>query len=51
MLGRVFACQALFDPLGKVAAKCGLDLEKLLEDLESLVRERTKNSLEKGMEQ
>jgi len=39
--GECICCQALFDPLRKVAAKYGLDLEKLLEELESIVRECT----------
>lgn len=34
--GECICCQALFDPLRKVAAKYGLDLEKLLNDLESV---------------
>ena len=39
--GECICCQALFDPLRKVAAKYGLDLEKLLEELELIVREST----------
>ena len=34
--GECICCQALFDPLRKVAAKYGLDLKKLLNDLESV---------------
>lgn len=48
--GECICCQALFDPLRNVAAMYGLDLEKLLEDLESVVNERTENPLERGME-
>ena len=32
--GVCICCQALFDPLSKVAVKYGLNLEKLVEDLE-----------------
>lgn len=48
--GECICCQALFDPLRKVAAKYGLDLEKLLDDLESVVRECTENPLDYRME-
>ena len=49
-VGECICCQALFDPLRNVAAMYGLDLEKLLDDLESVVSERTENPLERGME-
>ena len=32
--GECICCQALFDPLSKIAVRYGLNLEKLLEDLE-----------------
>lgn len=48
--GECICCQALFDPLRKVAARYGLDLERLLDDLESVVRERNGNPLEQEME-
>lgn len=48
--GECICCQALFDPLRKVAAKYGLDLEKLLDDLESVIRECTENPLDYRME-
>ena len=35
--GECICCHALFDPLRNVAAKYGLDLEKLLDDLEAAV--------------
>jgi hypothetical protein len=36
--GECICCQALFDPLRNVAARYGLDLKKLLDDLESVVK-------------
>ena len=33
--GECICCQALFEPLNKVAIKYGLNLEKFLEDLET----------------
>ena len=33
--GECICCQALFEPLRNVAAKYGLDLEKLITDLET----------------
>lgn len=33
--GVCICCQALFDPLSKVAVRYGLNLEKFLEDLEA----------------
>ena len=33
--GECICCQALFDPLRNVAAKYGLDLKKLITDLEA----------------
>ena len=32
--GECICCQALFDPLSKIAVRYGLNLQKLLEDLE-----------------
>ena len=32
--GECICCQALFEPLGKVAVRYGLNMEKLLADLE-----------------
>jgi hypothetical protein len=49
-VGECICCQTLFDPLRNVAARYGLDLEKLLEDLESVVNERTENTLKREME-
>lgn len=37
--GECICCQALFDPLSKIAVKYGLNLEKLLEDLEDATGE------------
>ena len=37
--GECICCQALFDPLSKVAVRYGLNLEKLLEDLEDATGE------------
>ena len=34
--GECICCHALFDPLRKVAAKYGLDLEELVDDLEAV---------------
>lgn len=36
--GVCLLCQALFDTLVEVAAKYGLDLERMLEDLEAVAR-------------
>lgn len=36
-LGLCLCCQALFDPLRVIAEKYGLDLERLLEDLEAVL--------------
>jgi hypothetical protein len=35
--GECICCHSLFDPLRKVAATYGLDLEKLLDDLKAVV--------------
>lgn len=35
--GECICCQALFEPLSKVAVRYGLNLEKLLEDLEDAI--------------
>ena len=35
--GECICCQALFDPLSKVAVRYGLNLEKLMADLEDVV--------------
>ena len=35
--GVCICCQALFDPLSKIAVRYGLNLEKLMEDLEDVV--------------
>ena len=37
--GVCICCQALFDPLSKIAVRYGLNLEKLLEDLEDATGE------------
>ncbi len=37
--GECICCQALFEPLSKVAARYGLNLEKFLEDLEDAAGE------------
>ena len=37
--GVCICCHALFEPLKKVAVRYGLNLEKLLEDLEAAARE------------
>ena len=39
--GVCICCQVLFDPLSKVAVRYGLNLEKLLEDLEDATGEKT----------
>ncbi len=35
LAGECICCQALFDPIKKVAERYGLDLERLLADLEN----------------
>lgn len=35
LAGECICCQALFDPIKKVAERYGLDLERLLTDLEN----------------
>lgn len=37
--GECICCQALFEPLNKVAVRYGLKLEKLMEDLEEVAGE------------
>ncbi len=39
LAGECICCQALFEPLSKVAVKYGLKLEKLIEDLENVAGE------------
>ncbi len=36
--GECICCQALFEPLGKVAARYGIDLERLLSELETAAK-------------
>ena len=40
--GECICCRALFEPLKDIAAKYGLDLKRLLKDLETAVNTKTR---------